>query len=66
MEVNKQLLRDLILLSGLTQREFSKQIGVTEIQVSKWLSGVRNIKSTTLEKIANKFNLKITYKILVQ
>lgn len=64
--MNKDILKDLINASGLSQRDFASKIGTTEIQVSKWLSGTRNIKLSTLEEVADKLNMKIIYKILAQ
>lgn len=70
MEVimNKDILKDLIQKSGLSQREFADKIGTTEMQISKWLAGSRNIKLQRLQDIAKKmgFTIKINYEILTQ
>lgn len=66
--MNKQILKDLIEKSSLTQREFAKQAGTTEFQISQWLSGFRNIRDTRLQEIAKSsgYIIKINYEILAQ
>jgi transcriptional regulator with XRE-family HTH domain len=64
--MKKDLLKQIIDITGLSQREFANQIKSTEFQVSNWLAGRRNIRNERLEAIAKQFNLKITYKILAQ
>lgn len=64
--MKKDLLKQIIEITGLSQRQFANKIGSTEFQVSNWLAGRRNIRNERLESIAKQFNLKITYKILAQ
>lgn len=64
--MTKEILKQAIIKTGLTQREFAKQIGTTEMQVSKWLSGQRNIRENRLLEILTQFNLKISFKILAR
>lgn len=63
---SKEILKQIIQTTGLTQREFAKQIKTTEFQVSHWLSGYRNIRETRLKEILTQFNLKISFEILAQ
>ena len=65
---NKNILKDLIQKSGLSQREFARQNNTTEFQISQWLAGSRNIKLQRLQDIAKKmgFIIKINYEILAQ
>lgn len=63
---SKEILKQIIQITGLTQRDFAKQIKTTEFQVSHWLSGYRTIRETRLKEILTQFNLKITFEILAQ
>lgn len=38
---------------GLTQKEFAAQIGKTETEVSRWLSGTHNFTLSTIAKISS-------------
>ena len=38
---------------GLTQKMFAKQIGETETEVSRWLSGTHNFTLRTIAKISS-------------
>jgi transcriptional regulator with XRE-family HTH domain len=64
--MNRKILKRIIVYLGLTQREFAKQIGSNEVQVSKWLSGTRNISQSKLQEILTQFSLKISFEILAQ
>lgn len=64
--MNKEILKQIIQNSGHTQREFAKQIGTTEFQVSQWISGYRNIREKRLQEILTQFKLKINFEILAQ
>lgn len=64
--MNKEILKQVIQYTGLKQREFAKQIGTTEFQVSQWLSGHRNIREKRLNEILTQFNLKISFELLAQ
>lgn len=37
---------------GLSQKEFSRMLGKTETEVSRWLSGMHNLTIGTIAKIA--------------
>ena len=37
---------------GLSQKEFSRMLGKTETEVSRWLSGMHNLTISTIAKIA--------------
>ena len=45
----------------LTQRYLSKQIGVTEVTISRYVKGTRKPNSRTLEKIANTLHVSSDY-----
>lgn len=64
--MNKEILSQLIQKTGLTHREFAKKVGTNEVQVSKWLSGTRNIREKRLLQILTLFNYKISFEILAQ
>ena len=64
--MTKQILKQIIQHTGFTQREFAKQVGTTEFQVSQWLSGHRNIRESRLQEILTQFNLKISFELLAQ
>jgi len=68
MEENKVILKELIRQSKLSQRQVAEIDNTTEAQVSKWISGNRNIKTQRLQALAKKmgFILKINYEILAQ
>ena len=38
---------------GMTQKEFAKEVGKTEPEVSRWLSGTHNFTLCTLAKISS-------------
>jgi len=63
---SKEILKQIIQITGLTQREFAKQIKTTEFQVSHWLSGYRTIRENRLNEILTQFNLKINFEILAR
>jgi len=64
--MNKEILKMILEGTGFTQREFSEQIKCTETQLSKWLSGSRNIREKRLKEILTQFNLKISFELLAQ
>lgn len=43
--------------SGLTQKEVSEKLGVSQAQYARWESGGRNPKDETVEKLADIFNV---------
>ncbi len=44
---------DALEKKGLTQKMFAKQIGKTETEVSRWLSGTHNFTLRTIAKISS-------------
>lgn len=45
--------------TGLTQKEFGKQIGRSERTIQEYETGTTNYNINTLEKIIEKFNISI-------
>lgn len=44
---------------GLSQKDFAKEVGKTEDEVSNWLSGTHNFTLRTLSKISKVLNVDI-------
>ena len=44
---------------GLSQKDFAKEVGITEDEVSNWLSGTHNFTLRTLSKISKVLNVDI-------
>jgi len=65
MNQNKQILIDLIKLSGLNQKQYAEKQGVNEKVLSHWVTGYRNISIKTLQKMAESFGytLNVEFKI---
>lgn len=42
---------------GLSQKDFAKEVGKTEDEVSNWLSGTHNFTLRTLSKISKVLNV---------
>ena len=42
----------LIKLRGMTQKEFASKLGVSEVTVSRWLTGERNPSAENIAKMA--------------
>lgn len=51
----------LIEETGITQREFAEKIGVTEVTISRYLSGERSPRIEIVSKIADFFNVTVDY-----
>ena len=43
---------DILEKKNMTQKEFARQLGKTETEVSRWLSGTHNLTMATLCKIS--------------
>ena len=56
-----QKIKHLRKINKLSQEEFAKKIGVTKSAIGHWELGTREISYTYLEKIANFFNVSISY-----
>ncbi len=52
-------LQDAIRRSGLTQREVARQAGIDSSQVSRFMSGSRNMTLGTAEKVAEAVGVEI-------
>ena len=52
-------LKELLKKRGLTQKEFARQCGLTEGQLSHYLSGYRMPRSDILERIAKTLDVSI-------
>lgn len=46
-------LERLLKERGMSQRDFAKQVGKTEAEVSRWLGGTHNFTLRTLAKISS-------------
>ncbi len=57
----KDIIKDIIKESGLSQEKFAKKIGSTQGTVSKWLSGVQEPRYTQLKRICEAFNVDANY-----
>lgn len=43
---------DILAQRGMTQKQFAKQMGRSEAEVSRWLAGMHNFTLATLAKIS--------------
>ncbi len=62
---NIEILKYLIKLSGLTQKQYEIRHGIGQKKMYHWLSGYRNIQLKTLQELAKKdgYEITITFKI---
>ena len=58
-----EILKQLIKISGLSQKDFSLKTEISEPRLSEWLNNKRNPKLSTLIDIAKKLDLEINIKI---
>lgn len=61
--MEKQLLKQIIVESELTQKKIAIKSGVSEQQISRWLSGKVIPKLSALNKIANSLGIEILINI---
>lgn len=65
MEFNQKLfvsrLRELLDEKEITQKELSSRIGVSEVTVSRYLSGDRTPRTDVINSISNFFNVSADY-----
>ena len=52
-------LEGLLKSRGMSHRDFAKQVGKTEAEVSRWLGGTHNFTLRTLAKISTVLNTDI-------
>ncbi len=52
---------ELIRSRGMTHREFASRLGVSEVTVSRWLSGERSPSRDNLENIAKVLDVPLSY-----
>jgi len=48
----QQILKELVKLSGLKQKDFAKEHGVEVTKLSRWITGKQNVRPETVELIA--------------
>jgi len=65
MNQNQTILKELIKISGLTQKKYAEFHNISAQKLSNWVTGYRNIQFYTLELLAfeDGYNIKINYKI---
>jgi len=61
--MEKKILRQIIVESDLTQKKISIKSGISESQLSQWLSGKRIPKLSALNKVANSLGIEILINI---
>jgi len=52
MTQQQQILKELVKLSGLKQKDFAKEHGIEETKLSRWITGKQNVRPETVELIA--------------
>ena len=60
----KEILIEIIQLSGLIDLDFSAKAGIEQSRISEWKNGKKNIKFNTLQEIANKVGYNIELSIV--
>ena len=50
-----------IIASGMSQREFAKRIGTTEVSISRYIKGTRTPKASVAAKMAEVFGCSANY-----
>ena len=61
MSLKTDRLRDAIYKSGMTQRELARKLGVTSASISRYLSGVREPRSSVLLRMSAVLNVSPEY-----
>lgn len=63
--MKKQLLKELIKKSGLTQKKYAERHGISYKKLNHWVTGRTNIQDCTLELLSfeDGYKLTIEYKI---
>lgn len=62
--MEKEILLEIINISGLSQIEFSKKTGIAETRISEWVKGKRNPKLSTLLQALKMLDLEIKFEIV--
>jgi len=60
----KEILIEIIRLSGLIDFDFAAKAGIEQSRISEWKNGKKNIKFNTLQEIANKVGYRIELSIV--
>jgi len=60
----KDILIEIIRLSGLIDFDFAAKAGIEQSRISEWKNGKKNIKFNTLQEIANKVGYSIELSIV--
>jgi len=60
--MKKQLLKDLIKISGLTQKKYAEKHEIDYRKLNHWVTGRRNIQDCTLELLA----FEDGYKLIIE
>ena len=63
LNTSQQILKDLIKLSGLSQKQFAEKHEIEYKKFNHWVTGYRNISLPTLQLFAFDEGKKITLKI---
>ena len=61
MQTNTKILKDLIKLSGLSQKQFAKKHEIEYKKFNHWVTGYRNISLQTLQLFAFYYNKSIVF-----
>lgn len=61
--IEKRILKQIIVESELQQKTISIKSGISESQISQWLSGKKIPKLSALNKIANSLGIEILINI---
>lgn len=61
--MEKQLLKQIIVESEFSQKKIAIKSGISEQQISRWLSGKVTPKLSALNKIANSLGIEILINI---
>ena len=63
INIEQKILKQVIVESELTQKKISIKSGISESQISQWLSGKRIPKLSALNKVANSLGIEILINI---
>jgi len=63
MTQHQTVLKDLITLSGLSNKQYATKHEIEHTKLLGWVNGTRNIQFCTLELLAFEYGKKLTIKI---